>query len=120
MFYIYQHFIYSHIIYICKNIYNLLHNMKYRIKEICDEKGIKVNSIIGTVGITLPALYNIVNGKMSPKMETLAKIAEALNVPLWQLFVSPEEVRKETSMSGFYVCPKCGAKLDIELKEFKY
>jgi transcriptional regulator with XRE-family HTH domain len=91
--------------------------MKYRIKEICDEKGIKVNSLTETVGITLPALYNIVNGKMSPKMETLVKIAEALNVPLWQLFASPEEVRKETETAGNYVCPKCGAKLEIEIKE---
>lgn len=91
--------------------------MKYRIKEICDEKGIKVNSLTETVGITLPALYNIVNGKMSPKVETLVKIAEALNVPLWQLFASPEEVRKETETAGNYVCPKCGAKLEIEIKE---
>lgn len=91
--------------------------MKYRIKEICDEKGIKVNSLTETVGITLPALYNIVNGKMSPKMETLVKISEALNVPLWQLFASPEEVRKETETAGNYVCPKCGAKLEIEIKE---
>lgn len=91
--------------------------MKYRIKEICDEKGIKVNSLTETVGITLPALYNIVNGKMSPKVGTLVKIAEALNVPLWQLFASPEEVRKETETAGSYVCPKCGAKLEIEIKE---
>lgn len=91
--------------------------MKYRIKEICDEKGIKVNSLTETVGITLPALYNIVNGKMSPKMETLVKFSEALNVPLWQLFASPEEVRKETETAGNYVCPKCGAKLEIEIKE---
>ena len=91
--------------------------MEYRIKEICDEKGIKVNSLTETVGITLPALYNIVNGKMSPKVETLVKIAEALNVPLWQLFASPEEVRKETETAGNYVCPKCGAKLEIEIKE---
>lgn len=68
--------------------------MNYRIKEICDEKGIKVNSIAEKVGITLPALYNIVNGKMSPKVETLEKIATALNVPMWQLFVSPEEVKE--------------------------
>lgn len=93
--------------------------MEYRIKEICDEKGIKVNSLTETVGITLPALYNIVNGKMSPKVETLVKIAEALNVPLWQLFASPEEVRKETEAAGNYVCPKCGAKLEIEIKESK-
>lgn len=86
--------------------------MNYRIKEICDLKGIKVKSIIDKVGISLPALYNIVNGKMSPKMETLEKIAEALEVPMWQLFASPEEVRKE---SGASVCPYCGGLLDVEV-----
>lgn len=60
--------------------------MNYRIKEICDEKGIKVNSIAESVGITVPALYNIVNGKMSPKVETLERIANALNVDITDLF----------------------------------
>ena len=74
--------------------------MNYRIKEICDEKGIKVNSIAEKVSITLPALYNIVNGKMSPKVETLEKIATALNVPVWQLFASPEEVTGEGELTS--------------------
>ncbi|WP_462357816.1 helix-turn-helix domain-containing protein [Phocaeicola coprocola] len=62
--------------------------------------------------MSLPALYNIVNGKMYPKMETLEKIAEALEVPMWQLFASPEEARKE---SGASVCPYCGGLLDVEV-----
>lgn len=65
--------------------------MNYRIKDVCDEKGIKVNSIAEKVGISLPALYNIVNGKMSPKVETLEKIASALNVPITDLFEKPSD-----------------------------
>lgn len=60
--------------------------MKLRIKEICDSKGIAVNSINQKIGISLPALYNIVNGKLSPKLETLDRIADALDVQLWELF----------------------------------
>lgn len=86
--------------------------MELRIREICDKKEIKINSIIEKVGISLPALYNIVNGKMSPKMETLEKIAEALNVPMWQLFASPEEVKEQ---SGVHVCPHCGGLLDVNI-----
>lgn len=94
--------------------------MNYRIKEICDLKGIKVKSIIDKVGISLPALYNIVNGKMSPKMETLEKIAEALEVPMWQLFVDPDKIgdNKHNLGSGF-VCPNCGARLIVSKEEEK-
>lgn len=42
----------------------------------------------------------------------MKKIAEALEVPMWQLFASPEEVRKE---SGASVCPYCGGLLDVEV-----
>ena len=89
--------------------------MNYRIKEVCDEKGIKVNSIADSVGISLPALYNIVNGKMSPKMETLEKIATALNVPMSQLFASPEEVQPKKD--GVSVkCPHCEKSFNINIK----
>lgn len=86
--------------------------MIYRIKEICEEKGLKVNSIAEKVSISLPALYNIVNGKMAPKIETLEKIAEALEVPMWQLFASSAEVREEDSNT--ITCPKCGSKFKLE------
>ena len=87
--------------------------MNYRIKEVCDEKGIKVNSIADSVGISLPALYNIVNGKMSPKMETLEKIATALNVPMWQLFASPEEVQPKSGTASL-TCPHSGKSITLK------
>lgn len=88
--------------------------MIYRIKDICEEKGIKVNSIADKVGISLPALYNIVNGKLSPKMETLEKIALALEVPVWQLIASKEEVQGEPADPNTITCPKCGTKFKME------
>ena len=45
--------------------------MEYRIKDICEEKGITLKSIADPVPITLPALYNIANVKLSPKVVTL-------------------------------------------------
>lgn len=91
--------------------------MIYRIKEICEEKGVKVNSIAEKVGITLPALYNIVNGKMSPKIETLEKIAAALDIPMWQLFTSPSEVKEDlTGNENTITCPVCQSKFKLEEK----
>lgn len=39
------------------------------------------------------------------------KIATALNVPMWQLFASPEEVTKETKSE---LCPHCGQSIAIK------
>lgn len=88
--------------------------MIFRIKDICEEKKVKVNSIADKVGISLPALYNIVNGKLSPKMETLEKIALALEVPIWQLIVSKEEVANKQDDPNTITCPHCGARFKME------
>lgn len=88
--------------------------MEHRIREIIKSKGFTQQEFAEKLGIARESLARILN---SPSYPSLVKIAEALNVPLWQLFASPEEVRKETETAGNYVCPKCGAKLEIEIKE---
>lgn len=88
--------------------------MEHRIREIIKSKGFTQQEFAEKLGIARESLARILN---SPSYPSLVKIAEALNVPLWQLFASPEEVRKETDTVGNYVCPKCGAKLEIEIKE---
>lgn len=84
--------------------------MKLRIKEICDRKGITVRSIAEKVEISVPGLYNIANGKINPSSNTLERIADALDVPLWQLLISPDEINKPTNQM---ICPECGAKLEL-------
>ena len=48
-----------------------------------------------TVGVSSVSLYNIINGKQEASANTLSTIAKSLDVPFWQLFVSPEEVTGE-------------------------
>lgn len=60
--------------------------MNLRIKSICEAKGVKVADIADKIGMSRPNLYNIVNGKLNPPINTLEKIAAALGVELWQLF----------------------------------
>jgi transcriptional regulator with XRE-family HTH domain len=46
---------------------------------------------------------------------TLEKIATALNVPMWQLFASPEEVQpKKDGLS--LTCPHCGKEINIKVE----
>ena len=70
--------------------------MNTRIKEILQEQKMTVSVLADTIGITRANMSNIVNGKTSPKMETLKKIADALKVNLSDLFE-----KKESDIIGF-------------------
>lgn len=61
-----------------------------RIKEILKEKGITLSQLADTMGVSRQALSRQVAGKLL--VEKAEEIAAALNVPIWQLFASPEEV----------------------------
>lgn len=61
-----------------------------RIKEILKEKGITLSQLADTMGVSRQALSRQVAGKLL--VEKAEEIAAALDVPMWQLFVSREEV----------------------------
>lgn len=87
--------------------YNLKHyNMDLRIKEILKEKKITAISLADTVGMAQPSMSNIVNGKVMPSVETLERIADALNVPFTDLFEQPKQ--------NIINCPHCGGKIKID------
>lgn len=95
--------------------------MKYRIKEILKEKGLKGVELADMLGINKITLYRNLSESNDLRISTLEKIATALNVPLWSLLVSKEEITKdETSeQSTTFICPRCGASLHISLQEEK-
>lgn len=62
--------------------------MNLRIKEVLKEKKTTVVSLANSVGMAQPSMSNIVNGKSTPSLETLHKIATALNVEVWELFTA--------------------------------
>lgn len=85
--------------------------MEHRIKEVIKEKGYTITSLADKLGIARESLSRMI---VSPSYPTLEKISTALNVPIWQLFASPEEVQ---SNGGSLVCPKCGTPLELKIKE---
>lgn len=85
--------------------------MEHRIKEVIKEKGYTITSLADKLGIARESLSRMI---VSPSYPTLEKISTALNVPIWQLFASPEEVQ---SASSSLVCPKCGTPLELKIKE---
>lgn len=81
-----------------------------RIKEILKEKGITLSQLADTMGVSRQALSRQVGGKLL--VEKAEEIANALDVPIWQLFVSPNEVQKENNN---IVCPHCGNPIKVTI-----
>lgn len=60
-----------------------------RIKEILKEKNMTVQELADKMNVSRQALSRQINGKLL--VETAQNIADALEVPLWQLFEGSQE-----------------------------
>lgn len=83
--------------------------MQLRIKEVSKSQGISITKLAELVGITQPNMSNIANGKTSPSLDLLERIAAALGVPVPELF-APRPTNTIT-------CPKCGTVLEVKERE---
>lgn len=78
-----------------------------KIKELCKEKGISMGELAKMIGVTPSALSQNISG--NPNLDRLMEIANALNVPITDLFERPKQ--------NIITCPKCGTALEIKEKE---
>ncbi len=83
-------------------------DMLLRIKEVSKGKGISITKLAELVGITQPNMSNVANGKTSPSLDLLERIAGALDVEMSELF-APK--------SNTIICPKCGTVLEVKERE---
>ena len=81
-----------------------------RIKEILKEKGMTLQELADNMDVSRQALSRQVGGKLL--VEKAEEIACMLDVPMWQLFASPEEVQKENNN---IVCPHCGNPIKVTI-----
>ena len=66
--------------------------MKNRIKQVLKEKNVTVSALSALIDITQPNMSSIITGKVNPSIDTLEKIANALNVPISELFKPESEL----------------------------
>ena len=78
-----------------------------RIKELLKEKRLTQQELADKMNVSLSA------GSLTTA--TLEKIATALDVPMWQLFASPEEVRPKSDALTL-TCPHCGKDISIKVE----
>ena len=72
-----------------------------RIKELLKEKGCTQQELADMVGVSYQSIKQTLN----------ASSVTALNVPMWQLFASSEEVAQQTKND---LCPYCGQPITIK------
>lgn len=84
-----------------------------RIKDILKEKGVTQQALADSLGVSRSAIVKMLAG--NPSQETLEKIASALNVPMWQLFASLDEVQPQSDTAGI-TCPYCGKNINIKVE----
>lgn len=82
--------------------------MQLRIKDISKSKGLSITKLAELVGITQPNMSNIANGKTSPSLELLERIAAALGVSVPELF-APQPTNTIT-------CPHCGKTITLKVE----
>lgn len=80
--------------------------MNLRIKEVIKEKSLTIKELADKMGVNRVTLSNSVNG--NPTIETLNKIADALNVQVTELFEKPE------SGAAYLTCPHCKKSIIIK------
>lgn len=77
--------------------------MKTRVKEVASKKGVTQKELAKRLGVSLfTAKYYYKSEVLS--METIKKIASALDCPIWELITSEKEVLREGE--GTVLTPK--------------
>jgi transcriptional regulator with XRE-family HTH domain len=82
-----------------------------RIKDVLKEKGLKQQDLAEKMGISLSAVKQML-GADSLTTSTLERIAAAVDVPVWQFFISPDDLSNQVGGNSF-CCPHCGKPLKI-------
>ena len=82
-----------------------------RIKDILKEQGLTINELAEKMGLNRVTLSTQING--TANIASYEKIATALNVPMWQLFASPNEIEPKPGTASI-TCPNCGKNITIK------
>lgn len=81
-------------------------NHSMRVKEILKEKGITAKELANRLSLSEGALSQSLNG--NPTLERLRQIADALEVPITELFAASDTCTVSAN------CPHCGKPITVK------
>lgn len=70
-----------------------------RIKEVLKERNLSYQCLADAMGVSLQFVKQTLNAP-SVTTSTLEKISSALDVPMWQLFASPDDVLGDGALTA--------------------
>ncbi len=91
--------------------------MKLRVKEICKAKGITVGDLAERMQMARESLSRAING--NPTLDTLEKIAQALDVPVSSLFDVESELFGILLFRGKTYKVNCDQDLELFMNDYK-
>ena len=77
-----------------------------RIREIIKEKGLSTEELAAKLGVSVSSINQSISG--NPTVDTLTRIADALDVPIAELFEKP--------IGPTLTCPHCGKPINIKVE----
>ncbi len=84
-----------------------------RIKQLLKERGITQQDIADKFGKSLINIKKTLNGN-SMTTSNLKRYADLLGVPIWELFISRDEILADNQDETVGVCPHCGKSITIK------
>lgn len=94
--------------------------MQIRLKEILEQRGLTQVQFAEMLGVTQQG-FNQALSRSKMQLSTLDSYAQALNIPIWELFVSGGEYETPEQKAGLarnamiVTCPDCQQKLELTL-----
>lgn len=85
--------------------------LRLNLKKLLQVRGVTQLQLAKMAGLTEANINRICTGKASPKNDTLAKIADALGVEMYELYEAPDE--------QMIFCPHCGGAIKVTAVERK-
>lgn len=72
-----------------------------RVRNIMQQRGLKLANLASLCELPSSNLSSIINGKRNPTLDTLDRLADALDVPTWQLLCTPGESDSDANKLPF-------------------
>jgi transcriptional regulator with XRE-family HTH domain len=74
------------------------------LKRLMDKRKINATALAEKSGLNRTAIYDIMSERSkSPKVSTVAKIADGLNVPLSDLFLTVDQIKGQAELMRLFV-----------------